>query len=54
MGVALYGWKYDGNDYDIYEEDIFIGEFETYEEACEKGNELIKKKILRSFDTYVL
>lgn len=49
---TLYGWPIDYNPCDVTVEDIYLGEFETYEEAVAKGKELVDKKEIACFDIY--
>lgn len=50
---ALYGWGIDYNPNDICAEDIFLGNYETYEEAQEAGEKLVKENKIKMFDIYL-
>ena len=53
--VGLVGWPLDYDPYEIYakNKDIFLGFFETHEEAVQEGNRLVKEGKISDFDTYV-
>ena len=53
--VGLVGWSLDYDPCEIYvkDKDIFLGFFETYEEAVQEGNRLVKEGKISDFDTYV-
>ena len=53
--VHLYGFGPDYDPYDIWsDQEIDIGDFDSYEEAVKIGEELVKEDKLSEYDIYVI
>lgn len=52
--VHLYGFGPDYNPYDTWsDQEIDIGEFESYEEAVKVGEEMVKEGKLSQYNVYM-
>lgn len=53
--VHLYGFGPDYDPYDVWsDQEIDVGDFDTYEEAIAVGEAMVKSGELSEYDTYVI